>query len=532
MCFVAGTAAAQAVLPATPEPAPPPPEDCRRIAAIRIVRVDVFDTTLPEEDNALFRLANALHIDTRESTVRQLLLFKDGDAYDPRVLQESERLLRATGYLRDATVKPLACVEGEAEVEVRVQDVWTLKPGVSYGRKGGRNSSAVGLDDNNLLGLGTRLGLLLKSGVDREQRVLSYRDPLLGGQRLDLWAQYGRNSDGRLSALALERPFYALDTRWAAGIAGRRETRVDPVYDQGQRVGSHQVSERYGRVYGGLSEGLRDGWATRWAVGFTHDEYRAVPYEGSALVSGVTTGRRLAYPWIALDRVQDDYEETRNQDQIGKTEDVALGWHLMGQLGVALPRFGADRRALPFKLLATRGLQPWPGHTLLLGANAMGRLEDGGAAGTQVTGSVRYYLRESVHRTTFATFAVDRVVRPDNDQTLQLGGDSGLRGYPLRYQSGEGRWLATVEQRWFTGWYLWRLFNVGGAVFYDMGRTWGQGSTATGSQGVLRDAGMGLRLGNSRSALANVLHFDIAFPLDGDRSIKKVQFLLEAKRSL
>ena len=51
------------------------------------------------------------------------------------------------------------------------------------------------------------------------------------------------------------------------------------------------------------------------------------------------------------------------------------------------------------------------------------------------------------------------------------------------------------------------------------------------SQGLLKDVGFGLRLGNSRSALGNVLHLDVAFPLDGDSSIDSVQFLVETQRS-
>jgi hemolysin activation/secretion protein len=114
---------------------------------------------------------------------------------------------------------------------------------------------------------------------------------------------------------------------------------------------------------------------------------------------------------------------------------------------------------------------------------------------------------------------------------LLIGGDNGLRGYPLRYQAGLGRWLVTAEQRWFTNWYPFRLFNVGGAVFYDMGGAWGPNPIGTPSQGVLRDVGFGLRLGNSRSALGNVLHVDVAFPLDGDKSISQLQFLVETQRS-
>jgi hemolysin activation/secretion protein len=112
-----------------------------------------------------------------------------------------------------------------------------------------------------------------------------------------------------------------------------------------------------------------------------------------------------------------------------------------------------------------------------------------------------------------------------------LGGDSGLRGYPLRYQSGEGRWLFTAEQRFFSDWYPLQLFNVGGAVFYDMGATWGRDPLGAPSQGLLRDVGLGLRLGSSRSALGNVLHIDIAFPLDGGPGMSSVQYLIETRKS-
>ena len=64
--------------------------------------------------------------------------------------------------------------------------------------------------------------------------------------------------------------------------------------------------------------------------------------------------------------------------------------------------------------------------------------------------------------------------------------------------------------------------------------TWAASSVAIplGSepQGLLKDVGVGLRFGNSRSALGNVLHVDFAFPLDGDPSISSMQIVVETKR--
>ena len=50
------------------------------------------------------------------------------------------------------------------------------------------------------------------------------------------------------------------------------------------------------------------------------------------------------------------------------------------------------------------------------------------------------------------------------------------------------------------------------------------------SLGLLKDVGFGLRIGNSRSGLGNIIHIDVAFPLDGDSSISNVQFLVETKQ--
>ncbi len=79
--------------------------------------------------------------------------------------------------------------------------------------------------------------------------------------------------------------------------------------------------------------------------------------------------------------------------------------------------------------------------------------------------------------------------------------------------------------------YLFRLFHVGGAVFFDAGRTWGNGNAGGTSEGWLTDAGFGLRFASSRSSFGKVIHVDLAFPFNGDSSIDNVQFLVETKRS-
>ena len=49
---------------------------------------------------------------------------------------------------------------------------------------------------------------------------------------------------------------------------------------------------------------------------------------------------------------------------------------------------------------------------------------------------------------------------------------------------------------------------------------------------MLKDVGIGLRLSPSRSSGKSIVHFDVAFPLDGDDTIDSVQWLVTTKKSL
>ncbi|MEQ1804948.1 MAG: hypothetical protein ABL900_06180, partial [Burkholderiaceae bacterium] len=63
------------------------------------------------------------------------------------------------------------------------------------------------------------------------------------------------------------------------------------------------------------------------------------------------------------------------------------------------------------------------------------------------------------------------------------------------------------------------------------GRAWGGSSPNTSSSEWLRSAGLGLRIFNTRAAFSNVLHIDIASPIDSDSNVKKVQFLVKTRAS-
>jgi outer membrane protein assembly factor BamA len=503
-----------------------------RVGEIRFEPLRLFDTGGVDDDAALFRLANHFHISTRNSTVGDQLLFKSGEVYRHRLLQESERILRDTRYLRDAKIRPVAFHDGVVDIVVVTQDVWTLDPSVSFGRTGGKSTTGFKLQELNVLGRGTQVGIAFQSGVDRDSRSVFYHDRQLGSSWWDFAAQYSDNSDGRRADFSLRHPFYALDTPWAVGGQVQDDRRVDSRYDLGKVIDQFETSEKQSTVFFGKSSGLRDGWVIRYLLGATYDQRSFANAPGLTVARLLPQDRKLVYPWVGVEWLQDQYRIERNRDQIEKTEDYSLGWRASASVGFASESLGSDRNAVVFRTDLARGLQLSDRQTLLLKMSGKGRVGQGTLQGSLLTAESRFYFRETATRLLYVGLSAQSSFHLDPEQQVLLGGDNGLRGYPLRYQAGTGSWLFTAEQRVFTNWYPFQLFNVGGAVFYDMGATWGRDPLASRSQGLLKNIGLGLRLGNSRSAIDNVVHIDLAFPLDGDPSIKKVQFLVETKVSL
>lgn len=537
------TPAAGAVLPsvgartAAQEAARPPwipsDEDLERAGAtigeVLIKPQDVFDTHDSSDDTTLFRLVNQLHISTRPETIESQLLFTSGQRYSAHALAESERILRSSRYLYDASIRPIGYHDGVVDVEVRSRDVWTLTPGFSFGRSGGKNTASLELEELNLFGRGTELSIGAVSGVDRDSKSIVYRDRQLFDSWWGLSMELSDNSDGYNRALSLEQPFYALDTRRAGGVSLLDSDRVDSLYDRGRIVGQFRTEQKLASAYTGWSGGLQDGWSRRWRAGVRYDVHDFSELAATPTPVAAPPDRKLVYPVLGFELLQDAYTTTRNRDQIERTEDVCVGWRFAAELGLADPVFGSDRSALLATAGVSKGLDLTSRQQLLLNGSLAGRLEDAGLADGLASASARYYFRESERRVLFVSLGADAGSNLDADHQILLGGDNGLRGYPLRYQAGEGRFLFTAEQRWFTNWYPFRLFNVGAAAFVDAGRTWGDNPTGTPSLGLLKDVGVGLRLGNARSASGNVLHIDLAFPLDGDSSIDSVQLLVETK---
>lgn len=502
-----------------------------KIGEIRVRTRDIFDTTDPEEDKSLFRWANALHIQTRTGVIERALLFKSGEPVSVKLIDETERLLRSTRYLHDVLIRPAAVRDGVVDIEVETRDTWTLDPGLSVGRSGGSTSSGIQLRDFNFLGTGVGLSLGRSKNVDRTSTEFQVLNDRAFGGETSIGFTLANNSDGRRETATIAHPFYALDTPWAAGLTLSRDDRLDSVYNAGVVASQYRHRRSVADAFGGWSTGRVDGWVQRYSIGVRRQVDGFALEPGAVPPSVLPADEQLIGPYVRYDLIEDRFEKVTNRNQIARPEYFALGLATSVQLGRAATAFGSSDNAWWYSGSLSRGFEPVPQHTVLASTSIEGQYSDGRVRRQRLGGQLQYFVPQNPSWLFFSSLTGDRLKNADPADALVLGGDNGMRGYPLRYQSGERRVLLTLEERYYTDIYLWRLFRLGGAAYFDTGRAWGGTNVNTVQPGWLNSVGFGLRIFSVRAAFSNVLHVDLAFPLDPDSQVKRTQFLIKTRTS-
>ncbi|HEX4822677.1 MAG TPA: POTRA domain-containing protein [Candidatus Polarisedimenticolaceae bacterium] len=484
------------------------------IGTITVDAANIFDKEDPKENKKLLRAADKLHVTTRPNVILRQLTFKTGDCYSRAALDESERHLRHNGYLYDATIRPVRYDGHTVDVIVHTRDVWTLRPGLNFKRSGGTNTLHFGIQDGNFLGLGKNVQIERRSSVDRVETGIDYVDPMFARTHARLEAGYSNNSDGKASVAAIDRGFWKVDEDWAAGIRGETNLRTDPLYALGMITDQFREDRTFFEGYYGRHLATVGTVTYRILSGFTYDHSLFSPLPQPGATNVLPADRTLSYPWIGFEIFHEAYVRAHDMDKLGRTEDFNLGRDLNVRLGFASPAFGADRSAGMVDIAWTSGFSPGAGQVITLAATADGRVTSTRVENGIATAAVRYYHRWAEWSLFFSSLSWTEATNLDADQQITLGGDNGLRGYPLRYAVGDRSILLTVEQRFYLDREFVHLFRLGAAVFADVGKAHSEDPNPASHLGVLKDVGLGVRIGQTRSAHANVVRIDVALPFD------------------
>ena len=116
---------------------------------------------------------------------------------------------------------------------------------------------------------------------------------------------------------------------------------------------------------------------------------------------------------------------------------------------------------------------------LLVSANVAGAFGIASGDQVQIDLNVEDFWRLSDGFRFYSRLNYERRNRLVLDDPLSLGGDSGLRGYPVQYQHGLERTLATAELRWYPRITLYQILDMGFVAFADAGKATGGELTST-----------------------------------------------------
>ncbi len=250
------------------------------IRTISIETLDPFGYSINNESkvpkNGVDRFGNAIHIKTKEFTIRNLVLFKKNDLCDSLLLKETERLIRSQRYVREVTVVPvlLETASDSVDIKIRVLDSWSLIPNGSLSG----NQNSIKLTERNILGFGHQIsGEVANNMASNEQaRYAQYSVSNIKNSfiRLDLTYTNEYNNDSKRS-IAITRPFYSAVAKNAGGLEfeNRRLTEFFPVADTllGVPTKYEYIEYWYGRAFKINGERTFDQKATNVVLAFTYN---------------------------------------------------------------------------------------------------------------------------------------------------------------------------------------------------------------------------------------------------------------------
>ncbi|MBI5883362.1 MAG: hypothetical protein HZB91_09700 [Elusimicrobia bacterium] len=478
------------------------------VGVVRVVVHDVFDPSDPAENKWIFRRANDMHHNTQDVVVQRELLFKEGDPYDARVIEETERNLRRLPIFRKVVAESVPAGPGKVDVTVHVYDNWTVTPTTSFKRAGGKYSWKVGLKDSNLLGYGKTAGAVYGETFTQVEKNFFYEDPQFLGRRLV--ANWGVVEGGEAKTYygGLAKPFYATTAQESLGFSGSyRDERIfhdDAVIPFGRvRRRTKEGRVFYGRSLGSTPSMVRRGVFT---VGYSRSRIEAIPGESVIKSDPLEVTTTLETLFTSEEQ---SFVKEKNIRRLYRDEDINLGWTGVMAMAVSPSALGATADSYSQRFELGKGASFGPGNFVKGGTGVVTRFSGDYLTSVVWNLNLEYYKRLLSWNTLAAHFTYDYGHQLNPSNGLLLGELEGMRGYGLYHLSGNRRFLFNLEDRLFLRDNLFRLVSLGGVVFFDAGSTWMGEAVALGSWKT--SVGAGLRVGTTRGTGGSPLRIDMAY---------------------
>ena len=479
-------------------------DGARRIGRIDIVRQPIFDTTKPAERNFISSLANAFHWQTKESIIRNELLYHEGETLNPDLIEESDRNLRALGFIGDIRTQIDTFTDSTARVTVSTHDKWTLALSPSYQQGGGLQTYSLTAKDDNFLGnaQSMSLGYDYRSDQPNPHGVEAiFSERRLFGSRWGMKSQYKNSNLLRVASIYFDRPYYSDETPWAAGLyADHSDIRI-PFFQNSIQVRENLISEESGNAFCSYSFGDKVKVRPSLAV---------VRIRSSG--PGLRTFDNVTLLSLSLNVMRRTYSQKTFLDSHGRIEDVPSGFLAAATCGKNFhpPGTGDPGYFVDCIWQHVPIANEW--YYLGYSVGAASYLGGEKPRETTIQWMLQQYAKPDNHQV--ALVRIQEISGSDwsMDRQLYLGTQTGLRGYGEYQFSGQHLLLWNLEYRIFSDADFW-IFRPGGAIFFDGGTTWNQGEDLQ-SQRFHNAVGFGFRVENTKQQGTGTIRLDFAYNLD------------------
>ena len=478
------------------------------IRAVEIVRHDVFTGEVAHRFYG--RIANALHITTRDGAIRREILLHPGEPYDSALAAEGARNLRRLGVFRLVTVDTIRTDSGLV-LRYTTDDGWSTKADFRFGSTGNQVTWTLGAYEDNLLGTAGHLAFEHKKTPDRTTNTFFFQRSRLIAKKVYLGTQYIDKSDGWTVQGLVGVPWLSSHSRVRATLSAfLQDARVlqfrdgfSTAFDSVRRVetvvrgdfGYAPVADPHHYLRLGLvAQVHRDDFA---------------PWAGPQTVGKTVTGEFEGF--VEKSRVR--FLVLQGFRNFARQEDVDLS--ATARLGVGYaPNALSDAPTGVGPVVALHGGVPL-GPTAFILADLRHNAFYRGAeldSGTTLVATTAGWVVGARH-TLLAHAEAGWKERPAPGDEFDLGLGVGPRAYPDHAFTGDRDYFLTGEYRYTVSQDLWGLVGVGIAAFADQGGAWWRGDPHRNGT----DVGLGLRLGPSRATSLSVVRIDVAHRFATDR---------------
>ena len=484
-----------------------PGNEQRRIREIRIEIAPIYSEE-QAKDSSWNSFTNRHHIQTRESVIRTALLFSEGDVLDKELLEATERSLRRFKFVNKAELSVVSVDDQTVDVEVRTKEAWTLEPGVNIKGGGGLGTVSAHLIEFNLLGYGKKLftEAVHESDVGTTWKF-GYSDYQLFNSR---WVGIAKYQTGPMieSYFAQARlPLYSPDSKWSYGGTAYSADSIMRQFEDGEEA------NRFAKDHIEVSSFMKRSFGPRYQKTNLDIRlnYKKVDYVslGPETTTPPPPDQANLTPTIGLSSGKTSWAKNSYIDKMGPTEDDWLGHRYGGKVGYGIP-LGDSLALWDVQVSAIKSVAL--SHQQLLTLTAA--VDSEVVRNTFVRVGAKYYRRFSRH-TLAMRFQSNIGYELDSSRQLQLGADSGLRGYPARQFTGEKLILMNLEDRQFWGTIsMGAKFEFATVLFLDAGNVWKEEEDID-LNDLNWSAGLGFRIGLSNMPNQPIVRADIGWPIGG-----------------